>query len=1034
MPPSINLDTSQELPAVQHENSLWSYGWLWRRPLLSDVDLEIIVQKDSQHAFHSSHKISIPVHAILLCQHSRFLRSLIEDFHEQKGDTEGHDYSYGTNFGNLNDDATGLLCNARDPPNARGAKIGSLQFTSIVHLTGRTNKHAPQHTSSEDCKHVKLSMVHPSSVHRQIIPILVAPQQAFSAILLFHAMYDPQCLWKVLEEDETTSDEYSALTADLLNNDGCLPSPILQHTAVDLDLDPHLGSSHEDSLEPPNHNRVPDPSQSSESSADWRRVLSPPASDGLEYWLHAVNETPDRDDEDQDETSYDALITTRDRAGSSSSSRTRRFLSAGLSSSISSHDMAIGLSRRVSLHGGFGDLDEYLRAGAADAARSRRLNLTTTNKQQRLGASLKTEAEKGAPLKQCTPCAAPGIRTSPLQRLLGVIQLADKYQADVVMQEAAAVLLHSRHSWTWQDVCGIMDLPQALLIGSQALLPLLQAAKEEIWAEYEDMEEAWRHEGKQAMFLRLPLFALEWLLKRADLQVASENTVFAALSHWVERGVGNVAIPSQLTTVAGLIRVQHMTLGFLLGVARHRPWFRSALAALQDQDDKDGGGEGGCSSGSGRALEEMLASCLMYSNGMAGAVARCMPRVRSTHSLSPKTALQRRHLSSRPCAATSKAVPIKVQVSAHLIKQALEMYHEQCRRDCRQKPSLQQQQQLPSGLVAEGSLGRSDGGPLGYYRSRSAGEDESSNQQQHGFVAGFDRLSVGAPPEHGGPAGSFLVGARGSVGSSGAAAAASSGNALHATASALRQFMRAVGEEGDDSIAVTQNTAAHAAAENSFHQMSVARDDDGSAGGGSRSSTGWLTHEVQMGVTSNAIEACWPSDSTGGEHYESKRAEDWGPPYVLATSEPVYFSGYHWVLEVFLSDDPEEDCMGACVYAASPDLKPVAEAVDSTPSSEHQVRIKQGQPLSCTSGSVMVTADIQLTVYDHELEQWGLLYRQTLPVRTGFDASSAVRYSEYYPIWSSSTLKELLNPSAWQRKAYAPNNKLLLCAEITRVS
>lgn len=41
---------------------------------------------------------------------------------------------------------------------------------------------------------------------------------------------------------------------------------------------------------------------------------------------------------------------------------------------------------------------------------------------------------------------------------------------------------------------GVLDLPPAPLHGNRALAPLLQAARSEVWAEFSDLEDAWRFE------------------------------------------------------------------------------------------------------------------------------------------------------------------------------------------------------------------------------------------------------------------------------------------------------------------------------------------------------------------------------------------------------------------------------------------------------------------------------------------------------------------------------------------------------------
>ena len=80
--------------------------------------------------------------------------------------------------------------------------------------------------------------------------------------------------------------------------------------------------------------------------------------------------------------------------------------------------------------------------------------------------------------------------------------------------------------------------------------------------------------------------------------------MFTAVSLWAEHHGG----PSrQFAALSGLVRMPHLTLGFLLAVARPRPWVREALAAA------------------GSSMEEVLMSRLMQCDGMAAAVSRCMP-------------------------------------------------------------------------------------------------------------------------------------------------------------------------------------------------------------------------------------------------------------------------------------------------------------------------------------------------------------------------------------------------------------------------
>lgn len=79
--------------------------------------------------------------------------------------------------------------------------------------------------------------------------------------------------------------------------------------------------------------------------------------------------------------------------------------------------------------------------------------------------------------------------------------------------------------------------------------------------------------------------------------------MFVAVSLWAEHQ--GPSLP--LAALSGLLCMQHLTLGFLLAVARPRPWIREALEAA------------------GSSMEEVLMARLMHCDGMAAAVSHCMP-------------------------------------------------------------------------------------------------------------------------------------------------------------------------------------------------------------------------------------------------------------------------------------------------------------------------------------------------------------------------------------------------------------------------
>lgn len=118
---------------------------------------------------------------------------------------------------------------------------------------------------------------------------------------------------------------------------------------------------------------------------------------------------------------------------------------------------------------------------------------------------------------------------------------------------------------------------------------------------------------------------------------------------------------------------------------------------------------------------------------------------------------------------------------------------------------------------------------------------------------------------------------------------------------------------------------------------------------------------------------------------------------------------------MLLAQQDGDDCLVACLYARSPALPSLPPAA-SHPSSATPPSISSTSSAAAASssrlpaaapgaaaapmrpgpssftpeGGVVVTALIQLAVWDDELSEWGVLYRDNLPVRTGFSEDGAV--------------------------------------------
>jgi hypothetical protein len=116
-------------------------------------------------------------------------------------------------------------------------------------------------------------------------------------------------------------------------------------------------------------------------------------------------------------------------------------------------------------------------------------------------------------------------------------------------------------------------------------------------------------------------------------------------------------------------------------------------------------------------------------------------------------------------------------------------------------------------------------------------------------------------------------------------------------------------------------------------------------------------------------------------------------------------------LEAFFSE--EDDSLAACLYAVAPAVD--ATLISPSPAPPEASTIQPIQPIQPIQGpspslhrqmtahqidcsGVTVTAEMLMSVFDVELEQWGLLFRGTLTPRTGFQSdggavSSAARYA-----------------------------------------
>ncbi|KAI8466820.1 MAG: hypothetical protein J3K34DRAFT_524228 [Monoraphidium minutum] len=204
--------------------------------------------------------------------------------------------------------------------------------------------------------------------------------------------------------------------------------------------------------------------------------------------------------------------------------------------------------------------------------------------------------------------------------LLQVLRLASRLQVPAAARAAShALLLNAAASSTgrlpWEAVTAAFEL-QADLAGASAAPPpagapaeaaadpdaapapaaaaaaaaataaaswdLREAAREALLRDLGDLDLAWLDAKLRERLLALPFEAVRTLLSDGRTRAASEATVFYTADAWLHARRGGRGAPkAQAAALARCVRVAHLPLGYLTGVAAQAPWFTRAVGAAE---------------------------------------------------------------------------------------------------------------------------------------------------------------------------------------------------------------------------------------------------------------------------------------------------------------------------------------------------------------------------------------------------------------------------------------------------------------------
>ena len=226
-------------------------------------------------------------------------------------------------------------------------------------------------------------------------------------------------------------------------------------------------------------------------------------------------------------------------------------------------------------------------------------------------ALIKTMYNKGADLSKLSQ-----------QQQLQLLQLADAYNVLPVSTAICnSISSIPKASLQWDTAMEVFTLPD-----SCQQLPcyskLKQAAGDKVQQVLGDLELVWygKHaEKQQQQLLQLPFPALKQLIADSRTKVASEDTVFFSIDHWLVKNPGTTQ--EQKKELAELLRLPYCTPSYLTTLmAGRNSWLLECVsptelctaAAVSAAGPRSDWGKEGCSSLPGLMAKARPASCITY--------------------------------------------------------------------------------------------------------------------------------------------------------------------------------------------------------------------------------------------------------------------------------------------------------------------------------------------------------------------------------------------------------------------------------------
>ena len=151
-----------------------------------------------------------------------------------------------------------------------------------------------------------------------------------------------------------------------------------------------------------------------------------------------------------------------------------------------------------------------------------------------------------------------------VDELLAVLELADKYDVKFVFKICKYIL--QKNATTFEIITKIMHVIK-VKHNMNDVEDLATTVQLILAKEFSPLDENWESEK----FIDLPEPSLKYLLSSDDLVVASENTVFHALMHWMEQNEVYADDLGETNNLLALVRFQLVTIDYLYNVIKNHP-------------------------------------------------------------------------------------------------------------------------------------------------------------------------------------------------------------------------------------------------------------------------------------------------------------------------------------------------------------------------------------------------------------------------------------------------------------------------------